>query len=156
MIIIFAEIRSPDRQMRPMNPSSDPRSYHGWSVWRPMDSLGFAENLSEWKWTDDSTDDALISNVHCALVKCRPRLVDNPELRRTTQPSTMGGPLGEPGFSIFCSTVFHEYALTLKRLPCYWPFVRGVQRSSVPVGSPHKGPAMLSVDVISLSLYCCS
>ena len=32
------------RQMRPMNPPGDPRSYHRWSVWRPMDSLGFAEN----------------------------------------------------------------------------------------------------------------
>ena len=30
-------------------------------------------------------------------------LVDYPELRRTIQPSTIGGPLGEPGFCIFCS-----------------------------------------------------
>ena len=60
--------------MRPMNPPGDPRSYHKWSVWRPMDSLGFAENVLEWKWRDDSTV-ALISNVHCALVKCGPRLV---------------------------------------------------------------------------------
>ena len=36
-----AEIRSPGRQMRPMNPQGDPRSYHSWSVWRPMDYLGF-------------------------------------------------------------------------------------------------------------------
>ena len=104
--------------MQPMNPAGDPRSYHRWSVWRPMDALGFAENVSEWKWTDDSTD-ALISNVHDALVKCGPRLVhfdhffigcvasadywfaDYPELKRTTQPSTIGGPLGESGF---CST----------------------------------------------------
>ena len=62
-----AEIPSPSRQMPPMNPPSDPRSYHRWSVWRPMDSLGFAENVLEWKRRDDSTD-AMISNVHCALV----------------------------------------------------------------------------------------
>ena len=31
--------------------------------------------------------------------------MDHPELRRITQPSTMGGPLGEPGFCIFRSTV---------------------------------------------------
>ena len=42
-----AEIRSPGRQMRPMNPPGDPRPYHRWSIWRPMDSLGFAENVSE-------------------------------------------------------------------------------------------------------------
>ena len=69
-----AEIWSLGRQMRPMNPSGDPRSYHRWSVWRPMDALGFAENVLEWKCRDDSTD-ALISNLHCSLVKCRPRLV---------------------------------------------------------------------------------
>ena len=114
------------RQMRPMNPPGDPRSYHRWSVWRPMDSLGFAENVSEWKWTDDSTN-ALISNVHCALVKRGPRLVhfdhfligcmvsadywlaDYPELRRSTQPSTIGCPLGKPGFCIFCSTVLTNF-----------------------------------------------
>ena len=33
-------------------------------------------------------------------------LADYPELRRTTQPSTIGGPLGEPGFCIFCSTAY--------------------------------------------------
>ena len=32
-------------------------------------------------------------------------LADYPELRQTTQPTTMGGPLGEPVFCIFCSTV---------------------------------------------------
>ena len=64
-----AEIRS-----RPMNPPGNPRSYHRWSVWRPMDSLGFAENVLELKWRDDSTD-ALISNVRCVLVKCGPRLI---------------------------------------------------------------------------------
>ena len=62
------------RQMRPMNPPGDPRSYHRWSIWRQMYSLGFAENVSEWKSTDDSTD-ALIWNVHFALVKCGPYLV---------------------------------------------------------------------------------
>ena len=97
----------PVAKKRHMNPPGDPRSYHRWSVWRPMDSLGFAENVSEWKWRDDATD-ALISNVHCALVKCGPRLVHfdqsfigcmvsadywlagYPELRQTTQPSTIG------------------------------------------------------------------
>ena len=29
-----------------MNPQGDPRSYHRWSIWRPMDYLGFAENVS--------------------------------------------------------------------------------------------------------------
>ena len=51
-----AEIRSPGRQMRPTNRPGDPWSYHRWSVWRPMDSLGFTENVSEWKCIDDSTD----------------------------------------------------------------------------------------------------
>ena len=69
-----AEIWSPGRQMQPMNPLGDPRSYHRWSVWRPMDALGFAENVLEWKCRDDSTD-ALISNLHCSLVNCGPRLV---------------------------------------------------------------------------------
>ena len=32
-------------------------------------------------------------------------LTDQPELRRTTQPSTMGGPLCDPGFCILRSTV---------------------------------------------------
>ena len=46
--------------MRPMNPTGDPRSYHGWSVGRPMNSLCFAKNISEEKWTDNSAD-ALIT-----------------------------------------------------------------------------------------------
>ena len=33
-------------------------------------------------------------------------LTDYPELRRTTQPSTIGSPLGEPGFCIFGSTAW--------------------------------------------------
>ena len=32
-------------------------------------------------------------------------LTDHPELRRITQPSIMGGPLGDPGFCLFRSTV---------------------------------------------------
>ena len=72
--ISAAAIWSPGRQSRPMNPPGDPRSYHRWSVWRPMDALGFAKKNWEWKCRDDSTD-ALISNVNCSLVKCRPRLV---------------------------------------------------------------------------------
>ena len=32
-------------------------------------------------------------------------LTDHPELRGTTQPSIMGGPLGDPGFCFFRSTV---------------------------------------------------
>ena len=35
-------------------------------------------------------------------------LADYPELRRTTQTSTIGGPLGEPGFGIFCSAAANE------------------------------------------------
>ena len=57
-----AEIWSPGCQMRPMNPQGDPTSCHRWSVWRPMNSLGFAENISEWNWTYYSPD-ALISCV---------------------------------------------------------------------------------------------
>ena len=33
-------------------------------------------------------------------------LTDHPELRRTTQPSIMGGPLGDPGFPFFRSTEY--------------------------------------------------
>ena len=87
-----------------------------------MDSLGFAENIAEKKWRDDSTD-ALISDVHSlciskmrtpfgpfwpVLISCMVSadywLADYPELRQTIQPSTIGSPLGEPGFCIFCST----------------------------------------------------
>ena len=46
-----AEIWSPGRQMRPTNRPGDPRSHHRWSIWWPMNSLGFAENNSEWNWT---------------------------------------------------------------------------------------------------------
>ena len=60
--------QSPGRQMRPMSPPGDPRPCHRWSVCRPIDSLGFAENVLEWNWRDNSAD-ALISNVHCALSK---------------------------------------------------------------------------------------
>ena len=84
-----AEIRSPGCQMRPINPPGDPRSYHRGSLWRPIDSLGFMKMF--WKnesvcvcvcvgggggggGGDDSID-ALISNVHCASVKCGPCLV---------------------------------------------------------------------------------
>ena len=93
-----------------------------------MDSSGFAEKVLEWKWTDDCTD-ALISNFHCALVKCGQRwsiltivigcmvsadywLVDYSEMRRATQPSIIGGPLGEPGFCIFwqCCQLTKNYA----------------------------------------------
>ena len=56
-----AEIRSPGRQMRPMNPTVDPRSHHGWSVGRPMNSLCFAEYIFKQKWTDNSAD-VMISN----------------------------------------------------------------------------------------------
>ena len=45
--------------MRPMNPLGDTGSYHVWSIWPPMYYV-FVENISEWKWKDDSTD-ALIS-----------------------------------------------------------------------------------------------
>ena len=40
-------------------------------------------------------------------------LTDHPELRGTTQPSTMGGPLGEPGFCIFRSTASAIMILTM-------------------------------------------
>ena len=49
-IPVLLKRRSPGRQLRPMNPPGDPRSYHRWSVWRPMNSLGFEENISEWKY----------------------------------------------------------------------------------------------------------
>ena len=131
--------------MGPMNPMGDPRSYLGWSVWRPMHSLCFAKNISEENWTDNSVD-ALISYpwfstrlqylrcvavLHetigmsvctCVWIRREYRLArfdkffnwfyglsisltDHPELRRTTQRSIMGGPLGDPGFCFFRSTV---------------------------------------------------
>ena len=42
-------------------------------------------------------------------------LADYPELRRATKPSTIGGPLGEPGFCIFCSTAWQwsSHSVTL-------------------------------------------
>ena len=55
-----AEIWSPGRQLRPMNQTGDPRSYHGWSIRGPMNSLCFAKNILEETWTDNSAD-ALIS-----------------------------------------------------------------------------------------------
>ena len=62
-----AETQSHIRQMWPMNPLGDSRSYHGWSVWRPMNSLGFAKNISEWKLTEASSD-ALISYARVAKI----------------------------------------------------------------------------------------
>ena len=40
-------------QMRPMNSPADPRSYNRWSVWRPINYLGFAENIWESMWKND-------------------------------------------------------------------------------------------------------
>ena len=83
-----------------------------------MDSSSFTENVLEWKWTDESTD-ALISNFHFASVKCGQRLVHFnhcywllglsrlligglPRTETGHPPiNHIGGPLGEPGFSIF-------------------------------------------------------
>ena len=42
-VISAAKIRSSGRQMQPMNPPGEPSSNNGWIVWRPMNSLGFAE-----------------------------------------------------------------------------------------------------------------
>ena len=115
-----AEIRSPGHQMRPMNPPGYPRSYRRWSIWRPVDSLGFAEDVLEWKRRDDDR----CADIKCPLCLSKMRilfgpfwpffivcmvsanywLADYPEMRQTNQPSTIGGPLGEPGFCIFCST----------------------------------------------------
>ena len=49
-------------------------------------------------------------------------LADYPELRRTTQPSTIGGPLGEPGFCIFCSTdnLYHVWMAELQGTKGNW------------------------------------
>ena len=44
-----------------MHESTGRPKVHRWSVWWPMDSLGFTENLLKWKWLDDSED---------ALIKC--------------------------------------------------------------------------------------
>ena len=108
---IAAEIRSPGRQMRPMNQRGDPRSYHRWSVWRPMDSLGFAEKCFGTKLErrfhrcTDIKCPLCLSKVLTPfgpfwpfLIGCMVSadywLADYPELRQTTQPSTIGGPLG--------------------------------------------------------------
>ena len=72
MHIYAAGICSPGRQIRPVNPPGDPRSHHWRSVWRPMNSLGFAENISEWNWTYDSTDE-LISCVSLCLCLSKTR-----------------------------------------------------------------------------------
>ena len=45
-------------------------------------------------------------------------LTDHPELRRTTQPSPMGGPWGKPGFCIFHSTDYQNQ---------YWAIIYIVQ-----------------------------
>ena len=42
---------------------------------------------------------------HTYMVSVDYWLAEYPELRRTTQPLTIGGPSGEPGFCISCSTV---------------------------------------------------
>ena len=42
-----AEILSPGRHTRPMNPRGDPRSYHGWLDCRAIKSLGLVENIWE-------------------------------------------------------------------------------------------------------------
>ena len=64
-----AEIWSPGRQMRPMNPLGDPRSHHRWSVWRPLNSLGFAENISERNRTYDFT--VIVVHLYLRLNKAR-------------------------------------------------------------------------------------
>ena len=110
-------------QMRPMNPLGDPRSYHRWSIWRPMDSLGLSRKCFGMKverrfhkWTDITCPVCLNKMrtpfgpfwpflIGC-MVSADYWLADYPEVRRTTQPSIIGGPLGEPGFCIFCSTVW--------------------------------------------------
>ena len=48
-------------------------------------------------------------------------MTDHPELRRTTQPSIMGGPLGDPGFCFFRSTVSHiSVYITYQIENIYW------------------------------------
>ena len=37
----------------------------------------------------------------------------------------------------FNQTSYHDDVIKWRHFPCYWPFVRGIQRS--PVNSPHKG-----------------
>ena len=49
-------------------------------------------------------------------------LTDYPELRRAPQPSTIGSPLGEPGFCIFCSTVQAAVSIWKCTPPSIWGF----------------------------------
>ena len=158
--------------MRPMNPQGDPRSYHSWSVWGPIDYLGFCRKCFVMK---------VERRFHrCTDIKCplclskslmnpfqlHPNPYSGPILLivmaflglaaqmnhyfckqlafflilrdfiwkltlrvhfdhffigcmvsadywLTTQPSTIGGPLGEPGFCIFCSTAYQGSTLML-------------------------------------------
>ena len=48
-------------------------------------------------------------------------------------------------FLLLMSTWGHDDVMTWKRLPHYWPFVRGIYWSSM--GSPHKRPMMRSIRV---------
>ena len=67
------EILLPGRQMRPMYPPGDPRSHPRWSIWRPTNSSGFAQNISEWNRRYDSTD-ALIIRIHLYLCLNKTRI----------------------------------------------------------------------------------
>ena len=47
ILTVLLKYGRPVAKMQPINPPGDPRSYHRWSVWRPMNSLGFAEKVLE-------------------------------------------------------------------------------------------------------------
>ena len=112
----------PGRQMRPMNPQGDPRSYHSWSVWRPMDYLGFCRKCFVMKVErrfhrcTDIKCPLCLSKMQHSLVHFDHFLLvawSTADYWLTTQPSTIGGPLGEPGFCIFCSTAYQGSTLML-------------------------------------------
>ena len=79
-------------------------------------------------------------------------ITDHPELRRTTQASTMGGPLGEPGFCIFRSTgnsaVFFAQLVQAdnkenKKVSHHYPLCEGNHHWAA--DSHHKGSVMRKV-----------
>ena len=51
--------------------------------------------------------------------------------------------------SVVKGPVFHDDVIKSKYFPCYWPFVRGIHRSSV--NSPHKGQWR---GALMFSLFC--
>ena len=85
-IISFTVLLKHGRQMRPMNPTGDPMSYHGWSIWRPMNSLCFAK-----KYFARKVDRQLHRyHIHGLAQDCSIPIANAPErLQSCTKPSVL-------------------------------------------------------------------